>query len=123
VPNQAQRIDPDLPVDVNITGLSNHVLAYKMWFRTAATMPWQELGSGHTGDNVPDHLLLHIPADRPGQLYYWVGVGNPQAPNSAYNGLLTLGQGGMRLVGGSILLNGRTDEKGFDVKEDWSDIL
>ena len=123
MPRQVRRIAPNAPVDINITVLSNHVLAYKMWFRTSSDMEWQELGSGHTGDNVPDHLVLTLPAHGPGQLYYWIGVGNPQAANSTYNGLLTIGQSGERLVNGSILVNCRTNAKGLAVVEDWSDIL
>ena len=123
MPSQVTRITAGAPVDVEIAGLSNHVLAYRLWFRTAAAADWALLGEGHTGDGAADRFALDVPAGRAAQLYYWVGVGNPQLPGSTYRGRITLGQGGRPLDGGAIDLAGRTDDAGVATQEDWCDVL
>jgi hypothetical protein len=123
MPTQVTRTAPAAPVEVEIAGLSPHVLAYRMWFRTAAGAAWALLGEGHTGDERPDRLALDLPADRPGQLYYWVGVGDPRRPRSTWAARLTLAQGGQPLAGGVLRLGGLTDDAGVAVEEDWCDIL
>jgi hypothetical protein len=121
VPATAGPINPALSIDINITGLTDHVVAYALWWRSPTAADWTFIGEGHTGDNLPDHWTLSAPSGS--QVYYWIGIGNPRKPKSVYNTLLTVGQGGERLPGGSILVNGKTNAAGNDSIEDWVILL
>ena len=121
MPRNVGPIDPSTPIAIDVTGLSDHVVAYTFWSRPPTTDSWTQFADGHTGDNVPDHFTLNAMSQS--QVYFWVGVGNPRRPNSVYNALITVGQNGRRLPGGSILLTGKTDENGNDSIEDWYTLL
>jgi hypothetical protein len=107
-------VSPGIPIDINITGLSPHVVAYRLWWRDA-TSDWTVIGEGSTGDQQPDHYRHAFATGA--QLYYWIGVGGK--PNSLYSALITLGQGGKVLSQGLITIDRRTNAKGVDTLEDW----
>ena len=103
-----------VPLDINVSGMSPHVCAYRLWWRQANT-DWQVIAEGSTGDQAPDHVR-HALAEG-AQLAYWVGVaGNP---NTSYQAIITLGQEGKALPNGLVGVEGRTNDAGVDVQEDW----
>jgi hypothetical protein len=100
-------------IDINVGGMSPHVVAYKLWWRDAAA-DWTLVGEGSTGDQQPDHFQR--PFTTGAQLYYWIGVGGK--PNSSYQAIVTLSQGGKVLPNGLVDVSGKTDASGVDTQED-----
>ena len=114
MPRVVGPVDAALPIDINVSGMSPHVLAYKLWWREGTT-DWSDIGQGSTGDQQPDHFRQ--PFSTGAQLFYWIGVGG--GGNSVYSGIITLSQGGRVLPNGLVGLDGQTDAKGVDVQQDW----
>jgi hypothetical protein len=102
------------PIDINVSGMSPHVVAYKLWWRDAKT-EWTVIGEGSTGDQQPDHFQR--PFTPGAQLFHWIGVGGN--PNSNYQAIITLAQGGKALPNGLVDVSGQTNAKGVDTQQDW----
>ena len=109
---------PASPIDINVSGMSPHVVAYKLWWRDAGT-DWTVIGEGSTGDQQPDHFQRPFTAGA--QLFYWVGVGGKAS--SEYRAIITLGQGGRALPNGLVDVAGRTNAKGVDTQQDWASFV
>jgi hypothetical protein len=112
-------VDPSAPIDINVSGMSPHVVAYKLWWRDATTTNWTVIGEGSTGDQQPDHCQHAFTLGS--QLYYWIGVGGKA--NSNYQAIITLSQGGKVLPSGLIDFSGQTNAKGVDTQEDWASFV
>jgi hypothetical protein len=110
MPDASVPIDPTAPIDVNFVARTPHVVAYRLWRQDAADGPWNILAEGHTADHVPDLVTVRPPFSAESLLAFWVGVGGN--PNTQYQALVTLAQKGRILPGGTLLLAGRTNEKG-----------
>lgn len=107
-----------VPIDINVAGMSPHVVAYKLWWRDAAS-DWTVIGEGSTGDQRPDHYQR--PSTFGAQLFYWVGVGGNADSN--YQAIITLAQGGRVLPNGLVSLTGQTDGSGADARQDWASFV
>jgi hypothetical protein len=111
-------VNPALPIDINVSGMSPHVFAYRLWWRDG-TSDWSQIGEGSTGDQQPDHFRQSFSSGA--QLFHWIGVaGNP---NSVYSGIITLSQDGRVLPNGLVSVDGQTNAKGVDVQQDWANFL
>ena len=106
------------PIDINVSGLSAHVVAYKLWWRDAGS-DWSVIGQGSTGDQQPDHFQQ--PFTSGAQLFFWIGVGGKASSN--YQAIITLGQAGKALPNGLIALSGQTNGKGVDTQQDWASFV
>jgi hypothetical protein len=115
MPRVVGPLDPDVALDINITGMTPHVFAYKLWWRDDAHADWTEIAEGSTGDQTPD-FAQHAFA-KGGQLFHWVGIAGQ--PNSQYDGIITVGQGGKVVANGVVHISGSANEKGVDVQQDW----
>lgn len=102
--------DSALPIEINVVSRSPHVLAYRFW--SGAPGNWQIVpnGEGHTSDDKPDAFTLG-PVPDGTCIAYWMGIGGN--PNTTFNGLVTLGQSGRILDGGTCLETGKTNAEGF----------
>jgi len=112
-------LDQTLPIDINLSGLTPHVFAYKLWWRDIGSPAWVVVGQGSTGDQTPD-FYQHAFAPG-GQLFHWVGVAG--RPNSNYDGIITIGQGGAVLMNGLVHVKGVTNAKGVDALQDWMNFV
>jgi hypothetical protein len=114
MPSTVGPVNPALPIDINVTGLTAHVFVYRLWWRDA-TSNWTVLGTGSTADNISDHYQLpHSPGL---QVSYWFGIHGK--PNSIYAGLLAFGQNGQTVPHGNVPIDDKADSKGNAVEEDW----
>jgi hypothetical protein len=119
LPKVVGPVDPTLPIEINISGMTPHVFAYKLWWRDATSTTWADLGDGSTGDQQPD---FHQHAFTKGsQLFHWIGVGGK--PNCAYDAIITLSQGGRVLPNGLVHVTGTTSAKGAAVQQDWANFV
>lgn len=108
-------VNQGVPIDINIGGMTRHVVAYKLWWRDGANPNWAVIGQGTTGDQTPDFCQHDF---SPGaQLFYWFGVAGK--PNSEYDAIITIGQDGKVLVNGLVSMIGITNGKGVDARQDW----
>jgi hypothetical protein len=112
-------VDQSALIDINISGMTPHVIAYKLWWRDALNTNWLVVGEGNTGDQTPD-FCQHDFA-KGGQLFHWMGLAGK--PNSDYDAIITIGQGGRALLNGLIHVSGTTNAKGVDVQQDWINFL
>jgi hypothetical protein len=110
MPDASVPIDPTTPIDVNFVARTPHVVAFRLWRQDVVDGPWILLGQGHTADHVPDLVTASPPFPAGGRLAFWVGIGGN--PNTQYQVLVTLAQDGRILPGGTILVPGKTNEKG-----------
>lgn len=118
MPRVVGPVNATLPIDINVSGMSPHVISYKLWWRDT-TSDWSVLGEGTTGDQQPDHHRQPFKAGA--QLFYWVGVGG--TATSVYAGIITLSQDGRVLPNGLVSLDGQTNAKGVDVQQDWANFV
>jgi hypothetical protein len=102
-------IDPRKAIDINIVGQSPHVFVYRCWYREPGADSWSKIADGDTRDDIPDHVSTG-PHAAGTQIAWWVLVGGRK--NSSYKFLITLGQAGQNVQGGTILEGGRTGEDG-----------
>jgi hypothetical protein len=112
-------MDPQVPIEINISGMTPHVFAYKLWWRDAANNTWMAFGQGNTGDQLPD--FLQRPFTKGAQLFHWIGVAGRQT--SQYDGIITVAQNGKVMQNGLIHVTGQTNAKGVDVQQDWANFL
>jgi hypothetical protein len=119
MPHVVGPIDQNIPIDINISGMTPHVFAYKLWWRDDANATWSAIGEGSTGDQAPD-FYQHAFA-KGGQLYHWVGIAGQ--PNSRYDGIVTVGQSGRVMPNGLVHITGTANDKGVDVQQDWINFL
>jgi hypothetical protein len=119
VPKVVGPVDPDKPIDINVSGMSPHVFAYKLWWRDATSTDWAELGQGSTGDQQPDFYRHAF--SKGAQLFHWLGVGGKA--NSGYDAIVTLSQGGRVLPNGLVQISGTTNDKGSDVQQDFANFV
>lgn len=108
-------VNQAVAIDVNIGAMTPHVVAYKLWWRETANPTWVVIAQGTTGDQTPDFCQHAFGLGA--QLFYWFGVAGK--PNSAYDGIITIGQDGKVLMNGLVSVPGTTNGKGVDVKQDW----
>ena len=107
-------IDPTRPLQVNFISTSPHVVVYRLWKRVAAEQPWVRVRDGSSDDDVPD--FVEVPALPSGALVaWWLGIGGK--PRSKYRAVVTLGQDGQVLAGGTFVEEGMTDGQGFAVAD------
>ena len=123
MPAHVGPIDPSRPVDIEIAGLSNHAIAFALWWRAPDRADWTLLGQGHTGDGAAGLPKLSLTATPHAQIYYWVAASNPARPHAAYHARLRLTQNAILLPNGEIGLRGTTDAVGNDSVEEWIDLL
>jgi hypothetical protein len=119
MPRVVGPVDPALSIDINVGGMTPHVFGYKLWWRDAASSAWADLGNGTTGDEQPDFYQHTFSAGA--QLFHWIGVGGK--PNSHYDAIITLSQGGRVLPNGLVHIIGTTNAKGVDVSQDWVNFI
>ncbi len=112
-------VDPAAPIDINISGMTPHVFAYKLWWRDMAHAEWTAMGEGSTGDQAPD-FYQHACVDG-GQIFYWIGIGG--RANSQYDALIAIGQNGRIVQNGLIHVTGSTNGQGVDVQQDWMNFV
>jgi hypothetical protein len=115
MPDIVGPVDPTQPIDVNISGLTPDVFAYRLWWRDTASPTWAVIGQGSTGDQQPDYYQQSFA--KGAQLYYWIAVGGNA--NDDYDAIITLSQSGKALPSGLVHITGKTNAKGVDVQQDW----
>jgi hypothetical protein len=119
MPKVVGPVNQAVPLDINISGMTPHVFAYKLWWRDTANPNWTVIGQGSTGDQTPD---FYQHAFAPGaQLFHWIGIAGK--PNSSYDGIITIGQNGKVLMNGVVHVTGSTNAKGIDVQQDWMNFV
>jgi hypothetical protein len=110
MPDTSVPIDRTVPIDVNFVARTPHVVAFRLWRQDAANGPWSLVAEGHTADHVPDLVTVIPPFPVGSRLAFWVGIGGN--PNTQYQVLVTVAQNGKILPGGTVLVPGKTNEKG-----------
>jgi hypothetical protein len=121
MPDASLPVDHTAPIEVNFVARSPHVVAYRLWRQlTRPDGPWAVLGDGHTADHVPD-LVQVSPSPVGSRLAYWVAIGGN--PNTQYQVLVTIAQNGKIVPGGTLLVNGRTNEKGVAEDHGFIDLI
>jgi hypothetical protein len=89
------------------------VAAYRLW-RRAPGGDWVRVGDGQTADDEPDfHRVGRLASGA--EIAWWIGIGGN--PATHFRIVLTFGQGGRLLEGGTCLEEGRTDEAGLAQRE------
>jgi len=118
MPGTAGPAAPNQPVEVDVTGQTPQVFAYRLWSRVGAGS-WNMFGEGSTGDTVADHYQVSF---QPGlQIYYWVGVAG--RANSNFALYISLGQGTTTLPNGVVAVTGQTNDSGVARDEDYVNIV
>jgi len=101
--------DDSRPLDINLVGQSPHVFAYRMWYRRHDDADWSEFAAGDTEDDVPDHNPTGPHPDGT-QIVMNVAIGGK--PNSTFRFVVTFGQGGQVVQGGTFVRTGKTGANG-----------
>jgi hypothetical protein len=115
------RISPQKPLEMNVVSHSPHVVGYRIWTRAAgATGPWDQVADGDTADNIPDSTAIAAPPAGT-SLAYWLGIGGN--PNSPYQALVILSQGGEILIDGTFIEEGVTNGDGFAVAKNQVELI
>ncbi len=96
------------PVEFNLVVHSPHVVAYRIWTRTAKQGDWQDVHGGRTDDLKPEFKALSVTGGM--RLAYWLGVGGN--PGTQFRVIMTLGQDGQLLANGTLVVEGTTDSSG-----------
>ncbi len=109
MPDQEIRTDPSIPIDLNVTCTTPHVLVYKLWYRQPGGQ-WVTIGQGSTTDNRPDHYQTG-PHPVGTEVVYLFRIGGNA--KTYYRAHLTIGQQGHLLADGLIVEEGWTDEDGL----------
>lgn len=107
------RADPNLAIDLEVTGETPHVLAYRVWTKAPGEDRWTVAAEGHSEDGVPD---LHAigPLTRGTLVAWWLGIGGPAG--SWFRAALRFAQNGRVLDGGARRVRGRTNDRGGAVR-------
>jgi len=109
MPGRRINADPNLPIELNVTCTTPHVLAYKLWYRHPGA-GWVTIGQGATSDEKPDHYVTG-PHPRGTEIVYIFRIGGN--PRTYYRGHLAISQQSRVLQGGLILEEGWTDNDGL----------
>ena len=105
--------DPEKSVEIKVTSRSPHVVAYRLWSREPDGA-WRRIGEGHTEDDQPgSHRIDPMPKNS--EVAWWLGIGGN--PGTSFRALVTLGQDGVLLDGGTCLEEGRTNDEGVAQRE------
>ncbi|HEY7877821.1 MAG TPA: hypothetical protein VIC55_06335 [Gemmatimonadaceae bacterium] len=123
MPAHVGPIDPTRPIDIEIAGLSSHVIAFALWSRLPDRDTWTVLGQGRTGDGTFGPHILTLDGIPHAQIYYWIAASNPARPHAAFHARVRISQHGAVVSHGEIDIHGTTDAAGNESVEEWIDLL
>lgn len=108
--------DPALPLDVELSFESPHVVLYRLWIRRPGDQTWTVVASGtdDAASNPSAHRHRLPPMPRGSRVAVLMNLsGNPE---SAFRARLDLLQDGRGVTGGSHTFHGLTDGDGFAMR-------
>lgn len=113
MPNLA--IDHQQPLSVSLVVETLHVVAYRLWVRTATDASWTIVGSGTTEDDVTDAYVLGTLGSG-AAVAYWMAVSGPT--KSSFEAQLVFSQDNQVVHGGTVWITGKTDAQGVAIVGD-----
>jgi hypothetical protein len=105
--------DPTRAIDLEVSGETPHVLAYRVWTKAPGEDRWTVAAEGNSEDGVPDVHAVG-PYVRDTLVAWWLGIGGPAG--SWFRAALRFRQRDQLLEGGERRVRGRTNANGGAVR-------